>query len=154
MRSCDRPSNNSASVFFPFLAVEDVLLLDRDPGQLLPLLRQFLVEVAELLLPPEQLLACRRPFLLRSDLVLRRRVHPLSRCVRCRPAGSSKLIGRRKEGAIAPREPPKMPMSASSGRLLVDGFRIRKLKVCPRLLEVANDRLIDPALAQDGLERA
>ena len=37
---------------------------------------------------------------------------------------------------------------------LLDGLRVRELQVRARLLEVADDRLVDAALTQDRLERA
>ena len=58
----------------PLLGVEGVLLLDGHPRQRLPLLRQLLVELAELLLTLVQRRDRGLPLLLRSYVVLRHRV--------------------------------------------------------------------------------
>ena len=52
------------------VGVESVLLLDRDPGQVAPLLRQLVAEPGVLLLADEELLACGEPFLVGSDSVI------------------------------------------------------------------------------------
>jgi hypothetical protein len=52
------------------LGVEDVLLLDRDPGQLLTHARDLVASAKVALLGFEQLSARRQPFLARSGLVV------------------------------------------------------------------------------------
>jgi hypothetical protein len=52
----------------PISRLEDVLILDRDPGQLLPPARQLIAPSHVFLLGREQLFARRQPFLARSRL--------------------------------------------------------------------------------------
>ena len=60
------------------LGLEPVVLLDRHPGELPPLLRELVTAMGELLLLREELFARRVEFLLRADLVLG---HRLPSCV-------------------------------------------------------------------------
>src|SRR2546423_6866979 len=62
----------------PRLGLEAVVLLDRHPGELPPLLRERVAAPGELLLFREQLPAGRVEFLLCADLVLRHCLPPVS----------------------------------------------------------------------------
>jgi hypothetical protein len=61
----------------PVVGLEAVLLLDRHPGKLPPLPREFVAATGELLLLREQLVSFRLPLLLRSHCGLGHRVYLL-----------------------------------------------------------------------------
>jgi hypothetical protein len=58
------------------VGLESVVLVDRDPGQLLPLLRNGVAEPGVLLLACEELLARCKPLFTCSDLVIRHWLSP------------------------------------------------------------------------------
>jgi len=61
------------------VGLETVLLIDSNPRQLLPPLRQFVATSRQLLLGLEQLQACRKPLFTCSDLVISRCFSPSCR---------------------------------------------------------------------------
>jgi hypothetical protein len=53
-----------------FVGLEAVFLVDSYPGQFLPTLRQFVAAPRQFLLGFKQIQPCRKPFFMRSDLVI------------------------------------------------------------------------------------